>query len=177
MKKFMSLILPIVLTIGFMFAVNSCSKEDLFEDEGLAAGLKSAGATASASGHGMFYLSDDMKRQFSFHAKVMPDGTVKGSGVVIYTTGELVTMFDINCMVVDGNTAILGGVLTKVTVAGIVGDGCYFVVEDNGEGKKPGTLGPDRISALFYAPGVGCADAIGNEATILIEGGNIQVNP
>jgi hypothetical protein len=180
MKRFVLLMFRIVLMMGLILVANSCSKEDLLEDEGLAIGLKSAPVTASASGHGWYDMGDGQKRQFSFHAKVMPDGTVKGSGVISYTSGELLSSFDITSMVVEDNTARLAGILTKSPV--YEGSGCYFYVEDNGEGKKPGTVNPDVLTTLFVGLPLpaDCDDYFadfGLPPALSFDGGNIQVNP
>lgn len=177
--------LPIVLIIVFMFAVNSCSKEELFEEEDLAYSLKSAPVTvseSSASGHGWLDYGDGLKRQFTFHANVMPNGTVKGSGVITYTSGELVSMFNITCMVVEGNSARMAGVVTKSkTAPDFIGTGCFFAVQDNGEGKD-GTLVPDIMTMQFVnLPLPADCDAylaeFGYPPIFEIEGGNIQVKP
>ena len=184
MKKFVLLMSTIVLMMGFMLAGNSCSKVDFVEDEGLAVGLKSAVVNTSANGHGTIvdWPAIGLKRQISFHAKVMPDGTVKGSGVLSCTSGELLSLFDITCMVVEGNMARFAGIITKHKAnPGFEGQGCFFAVQDNGEGKKEGVF-PDIVSLMWVGlPLPADCDAYlsvyGYPPAYYLEGGNIQVKP
>lgn len=64
---------------------------------------------------------------------------------------------DILYLIVNGNEAWMGGVITQSNVDWIaVGDGMMFKVVDNGEGSK--ATGPDWISTIWV--GVDPADAL-----------------
>jgi hypothetical protein len=183
MKKNAMSFFAIILLMAFVLAVNSCSKEDLNGDEGLASELKS-GVTASASGHGLIidYPEVGLKRQFTFHAKIMPDGSVSGSGIISYTSGELMSSFDINCMTIHDNIAYLAGINIKNTLnPEYEGKGCYFVVQDNGEEEDGTLLTPDIICLMYVnLPILDCESYFANYGyppAFYIEGGNIQVKP
>jgi len=183
MKRIALNFFALFLLLGLVLAVNSCSKDDMVEDRDLALDLKS-GVTTLVSGHGTIndYPDIGLKRQFSFNAKVMPDGTVKGSGVLSYTSGELVSSFDITCMVVEGNIARLAGIETKNTLnPNYVGQGIFFAVQDNGEGKEESAL-PDIITLMYVGLSLPADcdvyfNALGYPSAFFIEGGNIQVMP
>jgi len=132
---------------------------------------------ASVNGQGSLTVNVDQQRRFSFHANTMPDGSVKGSGVLTYTGGELKIKFDINCMTVTGNQAILSGIITSHDeTPALVGTGCWFKIVDNGEGANSAG---DQMTLLSVglAPGFPCNLTIGNNPLRPIEGGNIQVKP
>ncbi len=129
----------------------------------------------SANGQGTTSLLAEKIRHFSFHANTLPNGSVKGNGVLTYTGGEFKLKFDIDCITVVGNTAQMSGTITKDDVnPARVGWKCIFTVEDNGEGSNATA---DRISLLFSAPSLpSCSTAFGLGLNP-IEGGNIQVKP
>jgi len=83
---------------------------------------------------GAFIWNDNM-RHFTFHANTMPDGSVKGSGVLTYNGGAVNIKFDIDCLfIVDDVTAIMSGVVTyHKENPERVGWECWFKVVDNGE--------------------------------------------
>jgi len=125
----------------------------------------------SANGQGTLDLGDNF-RHFSFHANTMPDGSVQGSGVLTYTGGERKIMFDIDCLIVSGNIATMGGIITKADPnPEFVGTRCRFRVQDNGEGSN---ASEDRMSGMNVGlpPNAPCANA--NVLNPIISG-NIQV--
>jgi hypothetical protein len=104
---------------------------------------------------------------------------VQGSGVLTVTGGEAQIKFDINCLTITGNTAIMSGVVTSVSGNTTFQEGwnCWFKVVDNGEGKNGGV---DQITLLSGSTNpLSCTvvSAIGNNPLTDIEGGNIQVKP
>lgn len=118
---------------------------------------------------------EGVKRHFSMHAGLMPDGSVRGNGVLHFIGGERDIKFDITCMHIEGNRATLSGVITYSSVPEYEGTYCYFSVQDNGEGKNEV---PDQISLLYVSlpfP-VNCAYIFSYEL-YEIESGNIQVKP
>lgn len=127
----------------------------------------------SANGQGTLTVGSET-RHFSFHANTMPNGTVKGSGVLNYTAGGRQTKFDITCMTVTGNSAVLSGVITSSSPdANLVGTGCLFQIVDNGEGSN---ATPDQMSLMFVGYTGGAPACTGGAPALNpIEGGNIQV--
>ncbi|HEY5546067.1 MAG TPA: hypothetical protein VIK50_08435 [Gemmatimonadaceae bacterium] len=98
--------------------------------------------TPSVTGSGQYVL-DGMLRTFAFTVRTMPDGSVRGrfSGAthqpLISWSGRL------DCLVVDGNTAWIGGVYEHATNPSLVGVGFAFKAVDNGEGAS---ADPDYMS-------------------------------
>jgi hypothetical protein len=133
-------------------------------------------AGPSANGQGNLSLPGEISRRFAFHANTMPDGSVKGSGVLTYTGGEIKIMFDIDCLSITGSTATMSGTVTKLDgstpSAFVPGSKVWFKVVDNGEGAK---AAEDQMSLLFLVGG-GCTTPY-VVPIAPIEGGNIQVKP
>lgn len=139
----------------------------------------------SASGHGTILLQNTegktVRRQFSFSAKVMPDGSVKGSGVLHNPSFDpkYNAQFDITCLQVVGNRASFGASIRKTTdpVFNDEFDAAFFTVFDNGE---PGG-GNDTISEVFFDNVVdpSACQLIGADdfPQIPIESGNVKVSP
>jgi hypothetical protein len=140
---------------------------------------------ASASGHGTVLLQDTegrtVRRQFSFSARIAPDGSVQGSGILHNPSFDpkYSAQFDISCFQVDGNRASFGGSIRKTTdpVFNDEFDAAFFTVFDNGE---PGA-GNDTISEVFFDNVVepSACQFIGADdfPQIPIESGNVQVKP
>jgi hypothetical protein len=150
--------------------------------------LRSTSAAASrpsASGHGTVLLQDTdgktVRRQFSFSARVMPDGTVKGSGILHNPSFDpkYDAQFDITCLQIVGNRASFGGSIRKTSdpVFNDEFDAAFFTVFDNGE---PGADN-DTISEVFFDNVVepSACQFIGADdfPQIPIESGNVQVTP
>src|SRR5262245_59520715 len=137
------------------------------------------------SGHGFILLHDTngrtVKRQFSFSAKQMPDGTVQGSAILHNPSFDpkYDAQFDITCLQVVGNRASFGGSIRKTSdsVFNDEFDAAFFTVFDNGE---PGA-GVDTISEVFFDNVVepSTCQFIGADdfPQIPIQGGNVQVFP
>ena len=163
---------------GFMLLFTGCQQEDLpiadsqnlivTNDDTRAAG-------PSASGHGTLTNTYGSKRQFSFHAREQKNGSVDGSGVLIYPDSGRKFTFDIDCLMVDGTLAVMSGVITRDNqVPGKVGELCWFKVRDNGEGNNSD---PDRITLLWSGTDPARFDCAINHILPMfeIEGGNVQV--
>jgi hypothetical protein len=139
----------------------------------------------SASGHGTFLLQDTegktVRRQFSFSARIMPDGTVKGMAILHNPSFDpkYDAQIDITCLQIVGNRASFGGSIRKTSdpVFNDEFDAAFFTVFDNGE---PGN-GNDTISEVFFdnvvEPGVCQFIGADDFPQIPIESGNIQVTP
>jgi hypothetical protein len=137
----------------------------------------------SASGHGTILLQDSegktVRRQFSFSARQMSDGTVQGSGILHNPSFDpkYDAHFDITCLQIAGNRASFGGSIKKSSdpVFNDEFDAAFFTVFDNGE---PGA-GVDTISEVFFDNVVepSACQFIGADdfPQIPIESGNVQV--
>jgi hypothetical protein len=150
--------------------------------------LRSTSAAApgpSASGHGTILLQDTdgrtVRRQFSFHAMQMPDGTVQGNAVIHNPSFDpkYDAHFDITCLQVIGNRASFGGAVRKTSdpVFNDEFDAAFFTVFDNG---GPG-LDNDTISSVFFDDVVepSACQFIGADdfPQIPIQSGSVQVRP
>ena len=150
--------------------------------------LRSTSAAApgpSASGHGTVLLQDTegrtVRRQFSFSARIMSDGTVRGSGILHNPSFDpkYDAQFEITCLQVVGNRASFGGSIRKTSdpIFNDEFDAAFVTVFDNGE---PGHDN-DTISEVFFDNVVepSACQFIGADdfPQIPIESGNVQVNP
>ena len=141
--------------------------------------LSESASGPSASGHAnVIQLPSGAKRTFSFHARVMPDGSVEGEYDNHNRQGGFVNQGDIDCLrFVGTNGAIMSGPVKRSTnPAAPPGARSIFRVEDNGEGADDV---PDRVSPLFIVAGdspVTCQNFT-TEVLIPLVGGNIQVRP
>jgi hypothetical protein len=144
-----------------------------------------AAAGPSASGHGTVLLQNSkgktVRRQFSFSARVMPDGTVKGSAILHNPSFDpkYSAQFDITCLQVVGNRASFGGSIRKTTdpVFNDEFDAAFFTVFDNGNPGKEN----DTISEVFFDNVVepSTCQFIGADdfPQIPIESGSVTVKP
>jgi len=148
--------------------------------------LRSTWAAApkhSASGHGTILLQNTegktVRRQFSFSARVLANGSVSGSAVIHNPSFDpkYDAQFNITCLQVVGNRASFGGSVRKTSdpVFNDEFDAAFFTVFDNGE---PGN-GNDTISEIFFDNVVepSACQFIGADdfPQIPIESGNVQV--
>lgn len=138
----------------------------------------------SANGHGTLLVTspsgEQVRRQFSFSARLNNDGTVTGQAVIhnpafITPDGKYRANIDISCMKVVGNTAFLGGTVRRTNDPNLT-ESAFFIVQDNGEPGK----GKDSISYVFFDNQVGPETCQGIQPgdfgeLIPIESGNIQV--
>ena len=146
--------------------------------------LTSAAAPGpSASGHGTVLLQNTegktVRRQFTFSAKVMGDGTVQGSAILHNPSFDpkYDAQFDITCLQVVGNRASFGGSIRKTSdpVFNDEFDAAFFTVFDNGG------PGEDTISEVFFDNVVepSTCQFIGADdfPQIPIESGSVTVKP
>lgn len=139
----------------------------------------------SASGQGSFIYEDGHRRIFTFHAVTHPNGSVEGQGVYrrVSSNPEQRMQFDfyIDCLNVQGNMAIMSGMITRVVRLTPdpddpieVGQYIQFKVIDHGEGAK---ADPDEMSWFAHGPDVPpCYEDVGWDL-FTIDAGNIQVRP
>jgi hypothetical protein len=112
----------------------------------------------SANGGFRFRLEDGETRFLEFNAHLhgdVADGGMKftdpsavlGGENGSQTTGVQITaQFD--CMKVEGNRAVMGGVISSSNIAEAIGHRVLLVVEDNGEGIP--SAAPDRLTWGVY---------------------------
>lgn len=143
----------------------------------------SAAGGPAVSGHGTVLLQNTkgktVRRQFSFSARIMPDGTVQGSGILHNPSFDpkYDAHFSITCLQIVGNRASMGASIKKTSdpVFNDEFDAAFFTVFDNGE---PGG-GNDTISEIFFDNVVepSACQFIGADdfPQIPIENGNVQV--
>jgi hypothetical protein len=95
-----------------------------------------AGAGHSASGHGNLVMEGAL-RTFSFQAREFKDGRVQGSLELKNRHIGVRAHAELDCLSIDGDEAILSGVLTQVSgiEGNFIGDEVWFRVRDNGEGR------------------------------------------
>jgi hypothetical protein len=105
------------------------------------------GGLAAASGHGNLVMEGAL-RTFSFQAREFRDGHVQGSLVLKNRHLGVRAGADIDCLRIDGDEAILSGVLTRVDgiEGNFIGDEIWFRVRDNGEGRGDPS---DQISVVI----------------------------
>ena len=109
----------------------------------------------SANGHGTLLVpnndGDFVRRQFSFSARRLADGSVRGNAVLhnpAFETEEgqrYQLQVNITCLRVVGNVAIFGGTTRRTNDPNLV-DAVFFSVQDNGEPGRD----RDRISRVFF---------------------------
>ena len=169
---------------GFMILFTGCSQEDLqvADTENLIVSneTQTRASGPSASGHGTLSfegipIEGEGFRHFTFHAREKNNGSVQGNGVLTYIGGVRNLSFDIDCLNIDGNHAIMSGVITRDNQfpenEGLL---CWFEVFDNGEGNN---ADPDQMSLYYSGTDPETYDCANDfEVDIYeIEGGNIQV--
>jgi hypothetical protein len=139
--------------------------------------VATAAGNSSATGGGTAEEAGG-RSTFVFNAVRHKDGAVTGH-LVYHVRGfppdGLTIWMDLDCLIVVGNVATIGGVVTKATpeIPGFIFEGQEgaFQVVDNGQGAN---ASPDLYSDLFLAPGQVCTNYPGAPAYVPVSG-NIQV--
>lgn len=169
--KFTILFIPVFM-ISLLFW--SCSEEPTSVIQNAENILLKSGP--SANGQGALILNGE-RQTFSFHA-IENDGIVTGSIQCIVRNSELIFHGEINCMVIDGNSAIISGeIIHDNGLLELYPDYPYFLfkVIDNGEGANNP---PDEFSDIWaYIDYYPCNWSYPPEIWQMqpIENGNIQV--
>ena len=173
----------LVLALAVVFTLNNCSNDQISpqneEEISTMDDMFAKKNSPSASGQGsyfVYYGGIEYNRKFSFHSNTMPDGSVKGNGVLTFTGGEEKIMFDIDCMIIEDNKATMTGVITKSKYTPEWEDWyCWFMVVDNGEGSNAEA---DAMTKFFLWPAEFGTDCnLYDDPIFEIESGNIQVKP
>lgn len=150
---------------------------------GAAAG-EANGVVASASGgwgmSGEAAGSQFDIRPFTFNVRIYADGSVRGrfnytqvrdGGAPLTVKGSL------DCAVIEGNQAWVGGVIEESSRESLVGLDMWFQVQDHGEGSAS----PDMSSTIGAGgPGTGeqyCVDHPPVRFPFFLDTGNLQVRP
>jgi len=142
---------------------------------------KGGGSGPSVNGQGSLIINDGLQT-FAFRARQKKDGNVTGSLEGKSRGQDMEFHGETDCLVVTGNTAIVGGVITQAfngpdaDFEMIEGRRFLFKLKDNGEGSNSP---PDEFSDVFVNianPNFGCPDG-GFLVLQPIVNGNIQVEP
>ena len=115
---------------------------------------RAGGENLSANGDFQFVLEDGNRRYLQFNARV--DGKDHGSMTFNDPTAnpegattpgvQMTATFD--CVRVEGNRAVMGGVITSSNILAAIDSRVLLVVEDNGEGVN--APAPDRLTWGVY---------------------------
>lgn len=144
--------LPLWVTLAALLA--SCSDEPVAPPEYGGPALSSAGYSGP-SANGQAKLPPEYWGELqpvSFHAREKANGSVSGS-FQTNTLAQTVFHAELDCLVVNGNEAILGGVVTQLRVGPdfpwpiCLGDRIWLKVRDNGEGTG---ADPDEFSDYWF---------------------------
>jgi hypothetical protein len=178
--KTRNFIIAVFLMVSTIFILNSCNKETINDELNSQNPVLKSGSIPTVNGQGTVLWTapeypEGVKRHFTLHATLMPDGSVRGNGVLHFIGGERDIKFDITCMYIKGNTATLSGIITHSSVPEYDGTYCYVRVVDNGEGENEVS---DQITLFYVGESfpVNCA-IVPNYLLHEIEDGNIQVCP
>jgi hypothetical protein len=124
----------------------------------------------SANGNFWFSFGDGVTRYVKFNAKVNPDGTSKGEMTFVdpaatpetdtdnpegssNTSTGLTIRVEFDCLVVDGNRAVMSGEIVESGFPASIGQRVLLTVEDNDEGQP--APGPDRLAWGVYKKAIG----------------------
>lgn len=197
MKKLFFLVISLTI-IGFIFIIGCDQQSDnpvqsdlpelvsLPEIDDIGGIANDGDSGPAASGQGSLIYGQANRRIFTFHAITDADGIVKGSGVLRKVSsdpgGREKIHFDIDCLTVDGNAALMSGIITRADPIITnpadpveVGEFIQFKVVDNGEGSN---ADPDLMSYFNHGFEVPPCDQEDVSYSLFeINAGNIQVKP
>ena len=143
------------------------------------------GVVASASGGwhmtGTAAGSTFEIQPFTFNVRLYADGTAEGrfNYTQVRDGASLTVKGSLDCAVIEGNQAWVGGVIEESSRESLVGLDMWFQVQDNGEPGADET--PDMSSTIGAGgPGTGeqyCVDHPPVRFPFFLDGGNLQVRP
>src|ERR1051325_70485 len=123
-------------------------------------------AGPSANGTFQFTVGDGSVRYVSFDARILKDNKVTGemtytdpsaspevdtdSGDSASTTTGLSVKASFDCLVINGNRAVMSGVIVESNIGAALGQRVLLVVEDNDQGNNASDL--DKLSWGVYKP-------------------------
>ena len=174
----------LVLAAGATLIFSTCTKDDNFTNEMNSSGaVLKTGAGPSAVGLGIYHNDPTWGgiSHFRFHAITLPDGNVNGDGELKhFGPDDRYLQFDVTCLVVTGNAAVMEGYITASTFELIpVGARILVRVVDNGEGGSD----PDQYTGVWYEGAEGwedwwdCTNFPQQPLKVSIEQGNFVVLP
>lgn len=147
-----------------MKIIMSCALAALFFFNYALPARTNAAAGPSANGDFWFSTGDGVTRYLRFNAKINPDGTSKGEMTYVdpaatpdsdpdgggssNTSSGVTIRVEFDCLVVDGNKAVMSGVIVASGFANNIGQRVLLTVEDNGEGVN--APASDRLSWGVY---------------------------
>jgi hypothetical protein len=137
-----------------------------------------ASSRPKATGNGQVTISGKL-RTFAFTAQRMPDGSVKGMGNIQNRSRGNHVKFDIDCLRIEGNTAIMSGIVVATTDPAFEEGPVWFRAIDNGEGRSAASDEMTLVGiypAGAIAPTCSVDDPFVLGTQTVIEGGNIQVH-
>ena len=138
-------------------------------------GAEGAGPAASGAAH---ITRNGEPLTLSFNVKQLASGEVTGQAQRKSEPTDTITHYELSCLRIVGNRAIIGGIVTRSSSPGVVvGRKAIFSVEDNGEGPNGAV---DRVSFVLHAtsatmPGTCQTVTPPAAATFDVEQGNVQV--
>lgn len=176
------------LVLALAFVIYNCSTDEittqLEENDNLS--FKKMSQSASGQAGLIFNYGEGSLngyQSFSFQVTMDVDGNVTGSWQSNYNdsmddTKDINTHGAIDCVMFDGNRAIMAGTLTNVTEGGFwesvqEGTYAYFEVVDNGEGENSLT---DKFSDIYFGLNMLYCGYDFGVPLVDINNGNIQVN-
>lgn len=118
---------------------------------------------------------------FTFNVRIYADGSVDGrfNYTQVRDGTELTVRGSLDCAVIEGNRAWVGGVIEESSRESLIGLDMWFQVQDNGEPGDDAT--PDMSSTIGAgAPGTGdqyCVDHPPVRFPFFLDAGNLQVRP
>jgi hypothetical protein len=151
---------------------------------GGAPGGDNAVVASASGGYGMSGAaagSNFTIHPFTFTVRIHADGSVDGrfNYTQVRDGVELTAKGTLDCAVILGNQAWVGGVIEDSSRESLIGRDMWFQVQDNGEPGSDAT--PDMSSTLGAgAPGTGdqyCDDHPPVLFPFFLETGNLQVRP
>lgn len=123
-------------------------------------------AGPSANGTFQFTVGDGSVRYVSFNARIHKDNTVTGEmsytdpsaspevdtdgAETAPTTAGLSVKANFDCLVINGNRAVISGVIVESNIGAALGRRVLLVVEDNEQGSNASDL--DKLSWGIYKP-------------------------
>ena len=123
-------------------------------------------AGPSANGTFQFTIGDGSIRYVSFNARIQKDNKVTGEMTytepsaspevdtdtpeIAPTTPGISVKASFDCMVINGNRAVMSGVIVESNIGAALGQRVLLVVEDNEQGNNASDL--DKLSWGVYKP-------------------------
>lgn len=150
MRKSVSILITVCLTAAFGIVTSAYAPDQ---------------AGPSANGKFQFTAGDGSLRYVSFNARIHEDNSVTGEmsytdpdaapdsdtdNPETSTAAGLTVKAKFDCLVINGNRAVMSGVIVESNIGAALGRRVILVVEDNEQGSKATDL--DKLSWGVYKP-------------------------